>query len=60
MIMEVEDDQVLSHQSNQSSSPSVAQFGQDASSRKNYGCFKLLSLRLTETTSFDEPSMLQK
>ncbi len=39
---------VLHHPSNQSPSPSVAQFGQEASSRKNPGCFKLLPLRETQ------------
>ncbi len=38
-------------------SPSVAQFGQEASSKKNPGCFKLLPLRVTETTCFCDPSM---
>ncbi len=46
MIMDVEDDQVLGHQSNQGPSLSVAQFGQEASSRKSSGCFKLLPLKL--------------
>ncbi len=31
---------------------SIAQFGQETSSKKNPGCFKLLPLRLTETTCF--------
>ncbi len=45
---------------NQSPSPSVAQFGQEASSRKGPACFKLLLLRVTETTCFCDPSTLQK
>ncbi len=36
----------LVHHSNQSPSPSIAQFGQEASSRKNPGCFKLFPLRV--------------
>ncbi len=55
--MEVEDYQVLGHQSNQGPSPSVAQFGHEAGSRESPGCFKLLPL--TETTCFCEISMLQ-
>ncbi len=55
MIIEVEDDQVLG----QSPSPSIAQFGQEVSSRKRPGCFKLLPLRVTETKSFCENSMKQ-
>ncbi len=35
-----------------SPSPSVAQFGQEASSKKNPDCFKRLPLRVTETTCF--------
>ncbi len=43
MIMELKSDhQVLGHHSNQSPSPSIAQFGQEASSKKNPGCFKLI------------------
>ncbi len=42
-----------------SPSPSIAQFGQEASSKKNPGCFKLLPLRVTETTCFCDPSMKQ-
>ncbi len=42
--------------SNQSPSPSIAQFGQEASSKNNPGCFKLLPLRVTETTRFCDPS----
>ncbi len=41
-------DQVLGHHTNQSTSPSVPQFGQEASSKKNPGCFKLLPLSVTE------------
>ncbi len=50
---------VLGHHTNQSLSPSIAQFGQEASSRKNPGCFKLLLLRVTETTCICDPSMKQ-
>ncbi len=59
MIMELtlSDNQVLGHHTNQSPSPSIAQFGQEASSRKNPGCFKLLLLRVTETTCICDPSM---
>ncbi len=49
--------QVIHHHSNQSPSPSIAQFGQEASSKKNPGCFKLLPLRVTETTCFCDPSI---
>ncbi len=49
----------VSHHTNQSPSPSIAQFGQEASSRKNPGCFKLLLLRVTETTCICDPSMKQ-
>ncbi len=35
-----------------SPSPSVAQFGQEASSKKNPDCFQRLPLRVTETTCF--------
>ncbi len=61
MIMELDysDYQVVDHHSNQSPSPSIAQFGQEASSRKSPGCFKHLPLRVTETTCFWEPSMKQ-
>ncbi len=61
MIMELNqsDHQVLHHHSNQSPSPSITQFGQETSSRKSPGCFKLLPLRVTETTCFCETSMLQ-
>lgn len=38
------DHQVLGHHTNQSISPSIARFGQEASSRKSPGCFKLLAL----------------
>uniref|UniRef100_A0A672SMU7 alpha-1,2-Mannosidase n=1 Tax=Sinocyclocheilus grahami TaxID=75366 RepID=A0A672SMU7_SINGR len=51
------DHQVLGHHSNQSPSPSVAQFGQESRSRKSPGYFKLLPLRVTETTCFCDPSM---
>ncbi len=58
MIMEFKSDhQVVGHHSNQSPSPSIAQFGLEASSRKSPGCSKLLPLRVTETTCFCEPSM---
>ncbi len=55
MIMEFNqsDHQVLGHHTNQS----PAQFGLEASSRKSPGCFKLLPLRVTETTCFCETSM---
>ncbi len=61
MIMELNysDHHVLGHHSNQSPSPSVAQFGQEANSKKNPGCFKLLPLRVTETTCFCDLSMKQ-
>ncbi len=39
-------------------SPSIGQFGQEASSRKSPGCFKLL-LWIMEATCFCEPSMKQ-
>ncbi len=51
------DHQVLGHHTNHSPSPSVAQFVLEASSRKSTSCFKLLPLRVTETTFFCEPSM---
>ncbi len=41
-------------------SPSIAQFGQEASSRKSPGCSKRLPLRVTETICLCEPSILQK
>ncbi len=46
MIMELHysDHQLLIDQSNQGPSPSTAQFGQEASSKKNPGCFKLLMI----------------
>ncbi len=60
MIMELKSDhQVLSHHSNQSPSPLLAQFGQEASSKKNPGYFKQLRLRAIETTCFCNPSMKQ-
>ncbi len=61
MIMELNysDHQILRHHSNQRPSASIAQFGQEASSKKNPGCFKLLPLRVTETTFFCDPSMKQ-
>ncbi len=51
------DHQLLGHHTNQGPSPLVALL---TSSRKSPGCFKLLSLRVTETTWFCEPSMKQK
>ncbi len=53
--------QVLGHHTNQAPSPSVAQFGKEASSRKNPGCFKLLPLRefCEPSTRFCVPSMKQ-
>ncbi len=64
MIMELNwsDHQVLGHHTNQSPSPSIAQFGQEASSKKNPGCFKLLLLRVTDNikgTCICDPSMKQ-
>ncbi len=53
------DHQILGHQYNQAPSPSIAQFGQEASSRKSPGCFKLLLLRITETTCICDPLMKQ-
>ncbi len=46
-------------QSRQGPSASVAQFGQEASSRKSPGCFKLPPLCIMEATCFCEPSMKQ-
>ncbi len=43
----------------QHEAPSVALFGQEASSRNSPGCFKLLPLRVTKTTFFCDPSMKQ-
>ncbi len=40
--------QCLDLLSNQDPSPSIAQFGQQARSRKGPGCFKLHPLRITE------------
>ncbi len=57
MELNSSDHQLLGHHSNQSPSPSIAQFGQEASSEKNPGCFKPLPLRLTETTCFCDPLM---
>ncbi len=37
-------DQVLGHHTNQSPSPSFAQFGQEGSSRKSPGSFKLITI----------------
>ncbi len=37
----------------------IHQFGQEASSKKNPGCFKFLPLRVTETKYFCDPSMKQ-
>ncbi len=60
MIMELKSDhQVLGHHSNQSPSPSIAQFGQEASSKKNPGCFKIIPLKEIKTTCFCDPSMKQ-
>ncbi len=61
MIMELNysDHQILRHHSNQRPSASIAQFVQEASSKKNPGCFKLLPLRVTETTFFCDPWMKQ-
>ncbi len=50
--------QVLGHQSNQGPSPSIAQFGQEASSRKSPGCFKLIQLRVTEICFCEPPVKL--
>ncbi len=57
MELNSSDHQLLGHHSNQSPSPSIAQFGQEASSEKNPGSFKPLPLRVTETTCFCNPSM---
>ncbi len=43
-------ERIGSDHTNQGPSPSIAQFDQEASSRKSPGCFKLLPLRVTETT----------
>ncbi len=61
MIMELRysDHQLLGLLSRQGPPPSIVQFGQEASSRKSPGYFKLLPLRVTETTCFCEPSMPQ-
>ncbi len=59
MELNQSDHQVLQHHSIQSPSPSIAQFGQEASSKKSPGCFKRLPLRVTETTCFCDPSMKQ-
>ncbi len=59
MELNSSDHQVLGHHSNQSPSPSIAQFGQEASSKKKPGCFKLLPLRVTENACFCDPSMKQ-
>ncbi len=61
MIMELNyiDRQDVRQHSNQSPSLSIAQFGQETSSKKNPSCFKLLPLRVTETTCFCDPSMKQ-
>ncbi len=61
MIMELKlsDHQLLGHHTKQSPSPSIAQFGQEASSRKSPGCFKHLPLRVTETTCFCYPTLKQ-
>ncbi len=61
MIMELNwsDHHLLGHHTNQSSSLSITQFGQEDSSGDIPGCFKLFPLRVTETTCFCEPSMKQ-
>ncbi len=59
MALNQSDHQVLQHHSIQSPSPSITQFGQEASSKKSPGCFKRLPLRVTETTCFCDPSMKQ-
>jgi len=53
------DHQLLGHPSNLSLSPSIAQFGQEASSRKSPDCSKLLPLRIIDATCFCEPSIKQ-
>ncbi len=53
------DHQCLDHLSNQDPSPSIAQFGQEARSRKSPDCFKLHPLRIMEAKCFCEPSTQQ-
>ncbi len=62
MIMELNQSHhlLLGHYYNQSPSPLISQFGQEASSRKSPGCSKLLPLRIIKATSVCEPSMQQK
>ncbi len=57
-IMELNqsDHQCLDHLSNQDPSPSIAQFGQEARSRKSPDCFKLHPLRIVEAKCSCEPS----
>ncbi len=60
-IMELNqsDHQCLDHLSNQDPSPSIAQFGQEARSRKSPDCFKLHPLRIMEAKCSYEPSTQQ-
>ncbi len=60
-IMELNqsDHQCLDHLSNQNPSPSIAQFGQEARSRKSPDCFKLHPLRIVEAKCSCEPSTQQ-
>ncbi len=53
------DHQLLGHLYNQAPSPSIAQFGQEASSRKSPSCSKRLPLWIMLATCFCEPSVQQ-
>ncbi len=60
-IMELNqsDHQCLDHLSNQDPAPSIAQFGQEARSRKSPDCFKLHPLRIMEAKCSCEHSTQQ-